>query len=597
LLLVLALLACQPAPVTEPEPLAEAAPRLRFEPLPAATGSLDAAVATQKAFWGDRELAIRFTPLIYTNDQPGSSPFPMGTMRDRTGQPIAINTHTPYTDRCNELDFAGILTAHGKPWLVSHVECGRGDLWLTELSQSAEGALSAVSTKPIPSDDLGGIWNPCAGQVSPWNTLLSSEEYEPDARWLRPDGSIGREKEEWGAWKQVTDAWKGGTAPSPYRFGWTPETTILDASGATKLEKHYAMGRFSHEIAYVLPDRKTVYLSDDGVNVGWFLFVADEPGNLSAGHLYAAKWTIESADGGGKGKLEWIPLGHATNAEVAAKLDAGVKFEDFFRAEDPKADGTCSEGLTLIRTVHSPYAECLALKPEVAADPAQKALAARVETRRVAALEGATVELNKGEGVTFDEVHGTVFLALSDVSKGMGDETGKIPAGMPDTVKLPRNKCGGVYGGPTEAGQKDTAGNPIASEHVMTRLDAVIVGQELEDGKACHADGIANPDNLAFVHGHGLLLVAEDTEKHAHNALWAYDVDAKSLVRVLEAPDGGEVTGIHWYPDVGGFAYISATIQHPFVDEGGDEPPVPFAEADPRRRSHQGVIGPFPAAR
>jgi hypothetical protein len=30
----------------------------------------------------------------------------------------------------------------------------------------------------------GGIWTPCAGSVSPWNTHLGSEEYEPNARYI-----------------------------------------------------------------------------------------------------------------------------------------------------------------------------------------------------------------------------------------------------------------------------------------------------------------------------------------------------------------------------------------------------------------------------
>jgi hypothetical protein len=28
----------------------------------------------------------------------------------------------------------------------------------------------------------GGLWTPCAGSVTPWQTHFGSEEYEPDAR-------------------------------------------------------------------------------------------------------------------------------------------------------------------------------------------------------------------------------------------------------------------------------------------------------------------------------------------------------------------------------------------------------------------------------
>ncbi len=595
MLLVLALLACKPAvdapveatvqaPVLAPGPL-------RFVALPAATAGLEQAVVTPKALWGGREIPVTFTPLLYTGDQPGSSPHPVGTMLDSAGAPLAINRHPPYSDLCNELDFAGILQSEGKPWLISHVECGRGALWRTELAQDAQGGLTAVQTAPLATDDIGGIWNPCSGMITPWGTMLSSEEYEPDARWIGAD-SMPKEKDVWGAWNQYVQAFPAGKVPSPYRSGWIPEVRVLDGTGATEVVKHGALGRFSHEIGYVLPDRRTVYLSDDGTHMGWFMFVADKADDLSAGLLYAARWTVESNESGGRGALAWIPLGHATDADVEARIASGVVFSDLFDAADPKPDGTCGDGLTLVRTPTAPMLECIRLKPAIAADPKAKAVAARLETRRVAALEGATVELNKGEGVAFDEAHGTVFLALSDISKSMGAEE-KVPAAL-DLVKVARNRCGGVYGGAVQAGVSDTTGQAIPSDHVMTRLDAVIVGTEQEDGKSCAPEGIANPDNLAFVHGHGLLLVAEDTDRHVHNALWAYDVAAKELVRVLEAPDGGEVTGIHWYPDIGGYGYISATIQHPFGDEGGREQPVPFAQSVPRRRSHQGVIGPFP---
>ena len=46
----------------------------------------------------------------------------------------------------------------------------------------------------------------------------------------------------------------------------------------TIVEKRYAMGRFSHENSVVMPDLKTVYFGDDGTDVVFFKFVADEPG-------------------------------------------------------------------------------------------------------------------------------------------------------------------------------------------------------------------------------------------------------------------------------------------------------------------------------
>ena len=49
------------------------------------------------------------------------------------------------------------------------------------------------------------------------------------------------------------------------------------------LIRHYTMGRYSHENAQVMPDNKTVYLSDDGYDTVLYKFVADAPGDLSRG--------------------------------------------------------------------------------------------------------------------------------------------------------------------------------------------------------------------------------------------------------------------------------------------------------------------------
>jgi hypothetical protein len=61
--------------------------------------------------------------------------------------------------------------------------------------------------------------------------------------------------------------------------------------------------------AYVMPDRKTVYTTDDGANVGFFQFRADRPGDLSSGSLWAAKMTQLTNTNGGSFKMgeTWEP--------------------------------------------------------------------------------------------------------------------------------------------------------------------------------------------------------------------------------------------------------------------------------------------------
>ena len=79
-----------------------------------------------------------------------------------------------------------------------------------------------------------------------------------------------------------------------------------------------------------MPDRKTVYLGDDGDDVIRAMFVADKPEDLSAGTLYAAKWIQTDGDNFGAAKLSWIKLGHASNAEIKALVDKGIKFSDIW---------------------------------------------------------------------------------------------------------------------------------------------------------------------------------------------------------------------------------------------------------------------------
>jgi secreted PhoX family phosphatase len=367
---------------------------------------------------------------------------------------------------------------------------------------------------------------------------------------------------------------------SPWDYGWTPEVVITDASGAHEAKKHLSPGRFSHEIAYVLPDQRTVYLSDDGYAVGWFLFVADRPADLSAGTLYAAKLAQQAREGGGSMAIEWVSLGHSTDEQIRALVDARVPFSALFDVAEP-TDEACADGFTFVR--HAYGEECLRLAEPSEAVPDPALAASRLETRRYAALVGATTELVKGEGVAYDEVGEQVFVAISSVKATMSDGKGHL-----DLDEVP---CGVVYQGPVAAGVVDSEGAPIDSDHVMTQLLPAVVGRS--EGKGCAADSIANPDNITFLSGYGQLVIAEDTSKHANAFLWSYDLQRGELQRLMVAPPYGEMTGVHWIPDLNGFGYLTVSVQHPW-SEGIDGPlPEGITEAD--TRSFTGVLGPFPS--
>ena len=535
---------------------------MRFETIvsPAGADRLTAPVSTKKVHVDGREVAIDYTVLRRTGDDG------FGTVLDEHGEPLEA--------LCNEQDFNALLEVGGTPYLVSHLECTPGGMTVTELAQSSEGALSVVASRPVDWAPVGGLWNPCAGQVTPWNTHLASEEYEPDGRRV-PTPKDGWPYKAWSRMEAYQDA-----PLVPWRFGWTPEVRIAD-DGAVSVTKYLSPGRFSHEIAYVLPDRRTVYLSDDGYAVGWFLFVADAPGDLSAGTLYAAKLSVADRTGGGVMPIQWVSLGHATDGQIQPLIDANVPFSALFDAQDPGPGDTCPETHRFVR--HAYGEECLALAEpsEAVADPALAA--SRLETRRYAAWLGATTELVKGEGVAYDPIEGQVFVALSSIKATMTDGKGH--------VDLDPEPCGGVYGGKVAAGQADADGAAIPSDFVMTELRPVVMGRS--EGKRCADDGIANPDNITYLPGYGKLVIAEDTAKHDNAYLWSYDMHRGELERLMVAPPFGELTGVHWIPDIGGFGYLTVAVQHPWSEGIDGGLPDGITEAD--TRTFTGVLGPFPS--
>lgn len=579
-LAVLALLSCgatshrSPPQPPQPEPGPEPSGRLSFEGI-ALTEELERTVvpvATATARIGGQVHPIDFHVL----GRSGQGSF--GVAVDESGALLG--------QPCHDQDFNSLLSAHGQPFLISHFECTPGSAYVSRLAQGASGELSVLDTAPVDWSGWGGLWFPCAGQVTSWGTHLGSEEYEPNAwNW----GRAGAQWDPWGAWEGMGRYWTQTEDPSPYLYGWITEVEITDAQGSSRAIKHGALGRFSHELGFVVGDDRTVYLSDDGSAVGWFMFVADAAGDLSAGTLYAARFSPRVGSDGLQ--ITWISLGHATDAQIRAAIDARITLDDLFQITEPSPDGSCPEGSTW--THHSHGVECLRLAEptDTIEDPA--VLASRLETRRYAAMLGASTELEKAEGVTWDPDSERVYLAVSKVDGRMRAEPG---AGQ-DHLALQPNRCGGVWGGDTAAGQVDADGVAIDSELVMTSLAPVLSGRPLDSadpgGNTCAVDGLANPDNITLLPGHGLMMIGEDTSQHRNNVLWAYDLETEQLTRVLAAPRGGEVTGIYWVPDLGGFGYLTVAVQHPWAELPEGEA-VPEFVTDEDLRSFTGYLGPFP---
>jgi uncharacterized protein len=502
-------------------------------------------------------------------DQGGSALF------DKKGAPLVSDA----------ADFTSILPVGGKLYSITHFEARPAAMYLSELSQAADGTLTAVSTRSIDFSELGGLWNPCAGSVTPWNTHLGSEEYPPDARSIENadsyadlDGEGLSMAKYFGVDTALAPLAAFKSVFQPYKYGFPVEIAIND-KGEPKVTKHYAMGRVAVELALVMPDKKTAYISDDGTNTGLYRFVADKEGDLSAGQLFAAKWEQTNAEGAGAANISWVDLGHGTDAEIAAAQKFGVTFSDIFDVAKFKDDGSCPEGF--LSSNAEGRSECLKVKKGM------EIYASRLETRRYASMLGATTEFRKMEGLTHDAEGKRLFVAMSEVSNGMEDSVkdGKFDKGGRNDIQLSKNACGAVYELPYDA------------NYIVTGAAGFIAGKPTEykdgpfAGQTCDVDGIANPDNLSFIPGHGTLLIGEDTGTgHQNDASWAVNVATKAMTRITTTPYGAENTSLDWYADINGYAYLMTVVQHPYGESDEDKLQMPDDA-----RAYVGYIGPFPA--
>ena len=512
-----------------------------------------------------------------------------GQIKNEAGVPINHKDGSPFVCKTSKdgsgPDHTTLHERNGQLYAITQFECGPGAMYISRLEKTAEGGLKAVATSPISQADYYGGWVHCAGMKTPWGSHLGSEGYEPNARALAKDEY----------YFNFTLYFKEGEkALNPYYWGWMPEVTITSDKGDTKYVKHYAMGRFAHELGYVMPDEKTVYLTDDGVNGALFMFIADQPKDLSAGTLYSAKLEQKSDRNGGAFNLTWINLGHASDAQIRSYVDKKLSIDAMFEvAKD--MNGKCPADF---RSVNTSWGfECLKLKEGM------EIAASRLEARRYAAYLGATTEFNKKEGITFNPKTNQLYIAISRVLYGMedykksGEASDKYDQGGGNHIKLPRNDCGGVYRLDIVSGQKDANGAPLASAMVATTFVGEVMGEMKTypkgsdyEGNKCSVDAIAEPDNLTFNKNSNLLIIGEDTNLRQIDYMWAYNVETKKLTRIFTTPYGSETTSPFWYPNIGGNAYLTAVVQHPYGESDKDKKSSPQDI-----ESWVGVVGPFPA--
>lgn len=417
---------------------------------------------------------------------------------------------------------------------------------LTLDQDPATGRLTLLKYHNVDTAPAMGLWITCGSSLSPWNTHLSSEEYEPDA-------FSAANSAQFKAFSK--NLFGSETAAKPYHYGHLPEVTV-HPDGTGTIQKHYCMGRISHELVQVMPDNRTALMGDDATNGGLFLFVADREKDLSSGSLYVARYgTGFSLDPAAAGApISWIKLGSATSAEIKMLADTLAPTDIMDIASADPGDATFTK-------------IWYAGKPQwVRVKSGMDKAAAFLETHRYAALKGGSMAFTKMEGTTVNVKDKIAYSALQNMQSSMVRNNAAWNPAYNITIDKALN-AGGVLAHTLSGGQTDSGGAAIASDWVPSSTKTLLVGEDLAMadalGNLANPDKIGAPDNLKFSEKLRTLFIGEDSSYHVNNFLWAYNVDTQVLSRVASMPAGAEATGLGVVDDLNGWTYITANFQHP----------------------------------
>jgi secreted PhoX family phosphatase len=311
--------------------------------------------------------------------------------------------------------------------------------------------------------------------------------------------------------------------PNPYRYGYFVDFRE-PAADEPEAVKYYVMGRASWEAPDIVGDQKTVYGCSDGDSKGIYKFVADSPipsyddPMQVAGTLYAPLITNDEANAEEAGQrnspadvdldVEWVELGHATNAEVeswVAEYD-DVTQVDYLEshaetnwADDPAA-ALREADLEVIHNGNQNYisnediVEWAAQYEEHGPSGVDEELrrVPFLETRAAAKEIGASIEFNKAEGVDSVDDAGPgdyVYFGISEFNDALADDEGD--------VQMDRVDGGVVYRGELE------------SDYNVSTLEPVIVGPDFTDPPEDADDALRNIDNV-YTMRDGRVLCCED---------------------------------------------------------------------------------------
>ena len=224
-------------------------------------------------------------------------------------------------------DFTGYVPINGSSKLgylsVNHENTPGGVSMLEIHLNETTGLWVLDSSKAV---DFGGelvqtIRN-CSGTVTPWNTIITSEESTPN-----------------------TDANSDGYHDVGWHIEIDPATARVKEYGNGKREKLWKMGKMNHENVVIASDKKTAYYGEDAGSGKVWKFVADVPENLYNGTLYVLKLDQPMVNGEPSGSTgTWVQIDNSTPAlcntvNASATAVSATSFSGIEDAEISPLDG------------------------------------------------------------------------------------------------------------------------------------------------------------------------------------------------------------------------------------------------------------------
>eukprot|EP01026_Neomeris_dumetosa_P072417 TRINITY_DN7373_c0_g1_i4.p1 TRINITY_DN7373_c0_g1~~TRINITY_DN7373_c0_g1_i4.p1 ORF type:complete len:270 (+),score=19.97 TRINITY_DN7373_c0_g1_i4:25-834(+) len=218
------------------------------------------------------QFSAQYVELIKDGDRdPSGSDEVLGQLYDKSGNILYGTSDEGIIDPTWKLishnpDYVSLLQVGSKLFSVVHFEQPEpSGLYVLQLDQSKSGDLSVQNLHYIIASMYDGIWNPCAGSVSPWNTHLGSEEYSPSAWQIESSDSfedfVDKDKfiarkvvqhmRYFGLYEKWVNIYNIRENFHPYLYGYPFEVTF-QPDGSYTLVKHMAMGRLVKQLVVQL---------------------------------------------------------------------------------------------------------------------------------------------------------------------------------------------------------------------------------------------------------------------------------------------------------------------------------------------------------